>query len=244
MHRSPSTARRAVTPARTSPSTGQPGSNGLTLDPQGRLTINRARQPACDSHREGRRRHRARGSLRRQTAEQSERPGLSLRRHAVLHRSALRPAEVLRRSSEGTARSAVSYAGAKRQAQAADEGVHGSEWHRVLARTRSTSTSATGTTKAKIVKRYDARPGRHRFKREALLRHDHRARRRRHRRHEGGSIPATSTCPAPVASGFCRRKASTSAPSLRRSIRTISTGADPMAGRCTSAPNRLSTGLP
>ena len=63
---------------------GQPGSNGLTLDPQGRLTINehgnrrvtRLEKNGCD---------RAGGPVRGQAAEQSERSGLPLRRNAVLH---------------------------------------------------------------------------------------------------------------------------------------------------------------
>ena len=79
---------------------GQPGSNGLTLDPEGRLTDRRARQPPCHSPREERLADGSGRPLRGQAAEQPERSRLQVGRIALLHRSAVRPAEVLRRSAQ------------------------------------------------------------------------------------------------------------------------------------------------
>ena len=78
----------------------QPGSNGLTLDPQGRLTINEhgnrrvtrdgERRPltVLADHFEGKR------------LEQPQRSRVPIGRHAVFHRSAVRLAESLRRPAQ------------------------------------------------------------------------------------------------------------------------------------------------
>ena len=61
----------------------------------------RARQSTCDAPREERHADRPRRSLRRQATEQPQRSRLRSRRLAVLHRSAVRPAEGVRRSAQG-----------------------------------------------------------------------------------------------------------------------------------------------
>ena len=74
---------------------GQPGSNGLTFDAQGRLTIDQH-----GNHRVVRIENDGDVTVladryRRQATQQSERPGLQVGRRCVLHRSSFRPAEVL-----------------------------------------------------------------------------------------------------------------------------------------------------
>ena len=86
----------------------QPGSNGLTLDPDGPGHHQRAWQPPRYPAGEVRQDHRPRRPLRGQAAQQPERSRLPLRRHALLHRSALRPAEVLRRPARRNSPSAAS----------------------------------------------------------------------------------------------------------------------------------------
>ena len=86
----------------------QPGSNGLTFDPEGRLTIcqhGNRRVIRVEPH----------GNitvladaLRRPAAQQPQRPRLPLGRHAVLHRPAVRAARRLRRPGQGARRSAAS----------------------------------------------------------------------------------------------------------------------------------------
>ena len=75
--------------------------------------------------------------------------------------------------------------------------------------TSATCTSATGTPTRKVVMRYDAR--RRGRLRRGPLRHDRRARRGRDRRHQGRPRAATSTSAAPAASGSSRPTASSSA---------------------------------
>ena len=62
-----------------------------------------ARQPPRDPRRAARQRHRARRPLRRPAAEQPQRPRLPLRRHAVLHRPAVRAPRSVRRPRQGAA---------------------------------------------------------------------------------------------------------------------------------------------
>ena len=81
----------------------QPGSNGLTFDPGRAADDLPARQPPCDPGQPARRHHRARRLLRGQAAQQPQRPRLPLRRHAVLHRSAVRAAGRVRRPGQGAA---------------------------------------------------------------------------------------------------------------------------------------------
>ena len=81
----------------------QPGSNGLTLDPKGRLTINEHGNRRVTRLERNGEHHRAGRPLRWQAAQQPQRPGLSLRRGALLHRSAVRPAGGVRRPGEGAA---------------------------------------------------------------------------------------------------------------------------------------------
>ena len=81
----------------------QPGSNGLTFDPDGRLVMcqhgNRRVlrvEPHGNIDRDGR-------PLPGPAAELAQRPRLPLRRHALLHRPALRAARRLRRPGQGAA---------------------------------------------------------------------------------------------------------------------------------------------
>ena len=102
---------RAATRAPTSAEYHQPGSNGLTFGPDGLLTI-------CQhGNRRVIRVEPARAtttvladSLRGQAAEQPQRPRLPLRRHAVLHRSAVRAARTSSTTPPRSCRSAASSA--------------------------------------------------------------------------------------------------------------------------------------
>ena len=71
----------------------EPGSNGLTLDRQGRIHVLRARRSARFAIGERRRQEDARRQLSRQAAQQPQRSGLQIERRSVLHRSALRAAQ-------------------------------------------------------------------------------------------------------------------------------------------------------
>ena len=71
----------------------QPGSNGLTLDRNGPLTINEhGNRRVTRLERDGQH-HRAGRPVRGQAAQQPERPGVSIGRLALLHRPAVRAAE-------------------------------------------------------------------------------------------------------------------------------------------------------
>ena len=82
---------------------GQPGSNGITLDAEGRVTIDEHGNRRVVRIEKNGSRHGPRRSIRGQAAQQPERPRLSIRRHPVLHRSAVRPAEGVRRPAQGAA---------------------------------------------------------------------------------------------------------------------------------------------
>jgi gluconolactonase len=82
---------------------GQPGSNGLTFDQQGRLTINQHGNRRVVRLESDGSAHRSRRQIRRQATQQPKRSRLSQRRHALLHRSAIWFAEVFQRSPQRTA---------------------------------------------------------------------------------------------------------------------------------------------
>ena len=84
---------------------GQPGSNGLTLDPEGRITIDQHGNRRVDPPREGRQGYGPGRPVRGQAAEQPQRSRIPVRRHALLHRSSVRTA---RSSSTTRARSSRS----------------------------------------------------------------------------------------------------------------------------------------
>ena len=94
---------RAATPAPTSRSTASPAPTASRSIAQGRLTIDQHGNRRVVAPRRRRRGDGARRPLRGQASQQPERPRLPVGRHALLHRSAVRPAEVLRRSAQGAA---------------------------------------------------------------------------------------------------------------------------------------------
>ena len=98
---SPCSARRAATPASTSAATTSPARTGSPSTREGRLTI-------CQHGNRRVIRVNPHGDMTvladrydGQAAEQPERPRLPLRRHALLHRSAVRAARTSRRPGEG-----------------------------------------------------------------------------------------------------------------------------------------------
>ena len=92
----------------------------------------RARQQAGDPSGADRKHHGARRPVRGEAAQQPQRPGVSLRRHALLHRSAVRAAQGVRRSEEGAAVQRGLH-GEGRPGDAADEGAERTQRHRLLA---------------------------------------------------------------------------------------------------------------
>src|SRR6266480_4858451 len=78
---------------------GQPGSNGLTFDQQGDLTINQHGNRRVVRI-ERRHTHRSRRQIRRQTTQQPQRSRLPQRRHALFYRSAIWFAEVFQRFAQ------------------------------------------------------------------------------------------------------------------------------------------------
>jgi gluconolactonase len=78
----------------------QPGSNGLPR-PERAAHHQRAREPPRGAAGAAGEPHSAGRPVRRQAAQQSQRPGLQVRRRALLHRPAVRPAQGVRRSPEG-----------------------------------------------------------------------------------------------------------------------------------------------
>ncbi len=194
---------------------GQPGSNGLTLDPQGRLTI--------DQH--GNRRVVAPGRDGAQTVLADRYQGKRLnspndlvyRSDGTLYftdppfglpkffddpRKELPFSRRLRGAPDGKLRLVT---------DRADR----AERPRLLARTRSSSTSATGTTTKKVVMRYPVTARRRARQGRGVLRHDRGAGRGGARRPQGRPARATCTCRAPAGSGSWRPTAGTSARSCR-----------------------------
>ncbi len=118
----------------TVPRGGEPGSNGLVMDSQGRLVLCQhgdrrvarleSRRLVQDSCRQ----------LPGEEAQQPERRRLSLGRLALLHRPALRPARQERRPQEGTAVQRRLPALAQRGADPAHQGDDLPQRHRPLAR--------------------------------------------------------------------------------------------------------------
>ena len=104
----------------------------------------RARQPARGPRGEDGCHDRARRPVRGQASQQPERPRLSVGRRALLHRSALRLAEVLRRPAQGAAlqRRLLPREG---QAPPRDQGADRARTGSRSRPTRSISTSGTGT---------------------------------------------------------------------------------------------------
>ena len=78
---------------------GEPGSNGLTLDKQGRLILGRARRPPRRPPRLDGRQADARRQLPGQAAQQPQRRRRQVERRPLLHRPALRPARAARRTT-------------------------------------------------------------------------------------------------------------------------------------------------
>ena len=113
---------------------GQPGSNGLTLDPQGRLTINEHGNRRVTRLEKDGVANRAGGPLSGQAAQQSERSGIPFGRRAVLHGSAIRPAEVLRRPAQGATVQRRVLASATGKLQLLIDRTDGSQRHRILPR--------------------------------------------------------------------------------------------------------------
>ena len=146
---------------------------------------------------------RARRPLRGPAAEQPQRPRLPLRRHALLHRPAVRAARRLRRPGQGAAVQRR-LRGPRRRGRRSSPTSSRARTGSRSRPTSATSTSATGTRTRKVVMRYDARRRRRRARGDGLLRHDRRARRGRHRRASRSTRPATSTSAAPAASGSSR----------------------------------------
>ena len=124
----------------------QPGSNGLTFDPDGPADALPARQPAHPARRAAWQRHRAGGLVRGPAAEQPERPRVPLRRHALLHRPAVRPAGGLRRPGQGAAvqRRVRGPSGRRDLRSSRTSSKARTGWR--SRPTSATSTSATGTT--------------------------------------------------------------------------------------------------
>ena len=127
----------------------QPGSNGLTFDPEGRLTIcqhGNRRVIRVEPH----------GNVtvladryRGPAAEQPERPRLPLRRHAVLHRPAVRAPGRVRRPGQGARRSAASSASRDGEVALRDATSSRAPTASPSRPTSATSTSATGTPSAR-----------------------------------------------------------------------------------------------
>ena len=134
---------RAATRAAT-PFTGrEPGSNGLTFDAQGRLVMCQHGDRRVARLEARRQVHDARRPVRGQAVQQPERPRLQVERRPLLHRSAVRPAEALRRPGEGARRSRASIASRRRHGHAAHQGDDAPERHRASRPTRRRSTSRT-----------------------------------------------------------------------------------------------------
>ena len=111
---------------------GQPGSNGLTLDPQGRLTINQhGNHRVVRDENDGTQTVLA-DSYRGQTTQQSERSGLSIGRHALLYRSAVWFSEALQRSAQAACVQWRLF-DLQRQVATRQQGLHRTKRNRVLA---------------------------------------------------------------------------------------------------------------
>ena len=108
----------------------------------------RARQQAGDPFGADWKNHGARGPVRREAAQQPQRPGVSLRRHALLHRSAVRAAQGVRRSEEGAAVQRGLH-GEGQPGDAADERAERAQRHRLLAGRAVPLRRATGTSSAR-----------------------------------------------------------------------------------------------
>ena len=131
---SPSSAPRAATPASTSAATTSRAPTGSTFDPEGRLTICQHGNRRVDPRQPARRHHRAGRPLRGPAAQQPERPRLPLRRHAVLHRPAVRAARACSTTPTRSCRSAASSASRDGEVALVDRRARGPERARLLAR--------------------------------------------------------------------------------------------------------------
>ena len=113
---------------------GQPGSNGLTLDREGRLTINEHGNRRVIAPREERRSSPCSPTATRASGSTAPTTSSTVRRRALLHRSALRPAASSSTIRARSCPSAASSASNDGKLHARQHRSDGPERHRLLAR--------------------------------------------------------------------------------------------------------------